>query len=171
MRATLALFAAVLSSCAGLSPDFPPPLTEAEARNLGLSQGIAGRAAMRSGDCMPGMGFRTCAVVRVPMELVAFPADALVAASGECEQGVSATSWRSFQLLSDAQPAARANLAKVEVYQLPLEPGSYQLLLVDENGCAACSRASPDSERLCLPTDVEPSRITLFDVFLDDAVY
>jgi hypothetical protein len=45
------------------SPELPPGLTQQEAQSLGVTQGVAGRFAVRAGSCEPG-----CALCDVDVE-------------------------------------------------------------------------------------------------------
>lgn len=54
----------------------PPGLKPDEAQALVIREGLAGRAAVRSGDCTPGCGPRDCRIEPPGVRLWAIPVEA-----------------------------------------------------------------------------------------------
>lgn len=176
----LLLFPVVAAACLiPFLPTLPEPITDAEVEALGIDQGIAGRAAYRGGDCMPGCGIRDCYVSDIPQSLVVLAAQPalvvpyLLADAGGPRCTPAAPGRTGTPLPSEPAVIASVQLTGTDTYALSLDPGEYQIALVDESGCAWCDRytADADAGMHCQTVEVRPGEVTRRDVLMDVAGY
>lgn len=171
MRAPVLALAgvAILFGPCGL-PELPERSTEQELGSHGIDQGLAGKAAVRTGDCMPGCGLRTCSIQRVPLELRVFEAEPRLQITldpaHECR--------RPFGHLSVVWPedppvvAGSVWLGDKDQYALELAPGSYQSVMVDDAGCGTCAEEEDgDGGIRCRTFEISPGEIRPGDVLMN----
>lgn len=175
---TLSLF---LAAGCGL-PELPPALSDADAKVLSGGQGIAGRAVIHEGNCMPNSPpFSGCRNTNLPMILHVLHANrgdpTLVPGRTECTP--KSTKWVSSvaQLLGldfgSLDSDKTVDLQHVTEFGIPLPVGDYFIVLTDRTGCGWCnggwSQWSPD--RSCSPVHVSDAQVTGFDLRYEYAAY
>jgi hypothetical protein len=140
------------------------PISDDEVANLGIRQGLAGHAALHSGDCMPGAGLSgNCRYEALKRNLWIIPRERAAA-------------------LTPAQLANAGNLDPQAIgasvvglssgtYGVELPAGTYLPLLID-GSAGLCSSGMPYGvgDASC-PVAVETGRVTKLDVVLDQATY
>ncbi|MBF5043157.1 hypothetical protein FGE12_12230 [Aggregicoccus sp. 17bor-14] len=148
--------------------DLPAGLSESEAQHLGITEGVAGRAALRTGNCAPGC-LSDCDISPPGVSLRAVPvSDGFSPAETyTCQLSiVTGGEYLSFPEASLGTAHADSVQLNHDTYALALAPGRYALVLVDEQGCAQCvQRAGAGA---CAVTEVLPGRVSVADVLLDE---
>lgn len=165
--------AAVLLSGACVSTELPPGLTTEEAAQLGVKEGVAGRAAVRAGNCMPGCP-AGCSIRPPGGELWAVEATGsewpAPAGAETCRHALEAPGAPAFQSTAvEGAIAGRVPLSSTE-FALPLRPGRYALLVVDDAGCAVCwgTAWAPDGGPAgCVVSEIAPGEVFLANVMYD----
>lgn len=169
-----AIFAALIIGCAEEAP--PPPLTDEDVSALGITQGLAGRAVVRDGSCMPGCSSEPCHMERVPLTLHVLLGDPAIVVPQDspesCMIDIGETKMPGFKVsepaLADA--VAAVDLSKEDVFSIGLAPGAYQLLLVDEAGCGFCWGTEIDGGvATCKPVRVEAESVAREYIYINAA--
>ena len=169
-----AIFGALIIGCAEEAP--PPPLTDEEVAALGITQGLAGRAVLRDGSCMPGCSPEPCHLERVPLTLHVLPGDPAIVVPQDspesCMIDIGETKLPGFKVSEPAlaDSIAALDLSKDDVFSIQLDPGTYQLLLVDEAGCAFCWGTEIDGGiATCNRIHVEAESVTRKYIYINAA--
>jgi hypothetical protein len=170
----LLLLALLIGGCPG--GQFPPPhLSDAEIAALGVQQGIAGRNAVRDGNCMPGCTIEPCHVEPIGLTLrVLQPEPALIVPSevgAMCQ--LQTETWNRLwgqPLQPDASPSsvAEIDLTNRDEFALSLDAGTYQVVLVDDSGCAFCPRTEDEAGVIrCGRVTVAWGQVVPYDIILN----
>lgn len=169
------LIAFAVGAC--VSDVLPPGISDAEVAGLGVQQGIAGRSAVRDGACMPGCLFQRCFVKRVSLRLRVLQPDPTMPlptdASGLCalQSDTLGHVW-GFPLPQNGAPLTvqEIDLSDKDEFAIPLDPGSYQVVLVDNAGCAYCLQSEVQAGvGICGRITVSPGEVVHQDVLLNVA--
>lgn len=140
------------------------PISDDEVARLGLTEGVAGNAAMRVGNCMPGVS-GACRYEDLEAVLWLVPeanASTLKASPEEgCDLALAGVSPGSVG-------ATTAELASGQ-YGVQVPPGLYAPVIVQPSGCGSCISLTNQGSTRCSLVAVEPSKVTKLDVVLDRA--
>lgn len=175
-RTTALLALAWTAGCGGGDERLPSGLTQEEARALGVEQGIAGRAALRTGSCMPACNPGSCSVTTLDTMLWAVPAQETQAlpppGAVGCTPARELSHAPGFATSGTGlAPAGRVELRERQ-YALALPPGRYTLLLVDDAGCAQCAEPVPSGTGgpdVCQVLEVSAGRVVIWDLLFNQA--
>jgi hypothetical protein len=175
---TLAKSALILVLFGGCPNDgWPPPITDAEIAALGVTQGIAGRSAVYDGNCFPGCTTHPCGVERIRLSLRVLQADpALVppTPAGDCHvQPASVGRVWGFHLPQEGAPLTvqEIDLSDKDHFAVPLDPGTYQVVLVDRSGCAFCPELEQQGDIwICRRVTVPSGQVVDHDILLEVAI-
>lgn len=165
---------AIVGGC-GSDAELPPPITDEEVAALGLTQGVAGRSAVRQGTCGPACAVGGCQVVPVDLSLRVLPPDPLLRLPTDASQTCTLRMQTSNPLvgfhMEPVTPLAEVALGGKKSYAVGLDVGAYQLVLVDDAGCGICLASEFDGGvETCSRVSVSAGGVTKTDVLLNVAV-
>ena len=156
------LLSLVLPACA--SEGFTP-ITDEEITELGLTEGLAGNTAVKTGNCMPGES-KDCAYEPLSATLWVVPeanASSLPGGTPPCDVAAAGHQPGEFGALTAALESGR--------YGLEVGPGRYLPLVVEPDGCGTCVSRKSDDPSLCASVEVAAGEVTKLDVLVDRAVH
>lgn len=167
MNLALSVGAVSLLFVAGCGfPQLPSGINDEEVRALGITQGIAGKSAIRGGDCMPGMGIN-CSVGRAPFKLRVLKEGPPLTPDldGAC---TSRAQLHPIVLAADSESIAEVDLHDKDRYGIELADGTYELVLIDDAQCARCFNAEgADGGLECRTVQVDEGSVTRLDLLFD----